>query len=156
MLLRRDVEHKKLWKGWRHTSCRLGSGSACGSGSFDLSGPLVVVSRGGAGGGVGVVRKLFGDKAGTTTGKEAAGLSTGSATGFRVGRGPERLHSQEWKAWLQGSAPSHVGSGRGGTGVGRACTFGGGLGLGRAGAGLTDLPRVAGFGSSRGLSQRQE
>ena len=102
------------------------------------------------------MRKLLSDKTGTATGKEAAGFSTGSTTGFRVGRGPERLHNQEWKAWLQGSAPSQVGSGRGGAGVGSPFTFEGGLGLGGAGAGFTDLPKVAGFGCSRGLSQRQE
>ncbi|MPC85035.1 hypothetical protein E2C01_079793 [Portunus trituberculatus] len=68
----------------------------------------------------------------------------------------DRLHSQEWKAWVQGSAPSQLGLGRSGVGVGSVCIFEGGLDFGGSGAGLIDLPRVDGLGRSRGLSQRQE
>lgn len=116
-------EQRKLWKGWLHTSCRLGSGSGCGSGSFSscgggncfaakkvsFGGAGMVVSWGGAGVGVGLGR-LFGGRAGAPTGKEAAGSSTGSATGSCFGRG----------------------RGRGlGRGLGRGAGLGRGRGLGR-------------------------
>lgn len=57
---------------------------------------------------------------------------------------------------MQGSAPSQVGSGRGGSLDGSGFVFVRVSGLGGAGAGANALPRLEGLGRSFGPSHRQE
>lgn len=72
----------------------------------------MVVGGGGGGVVVVVVRELSGKKMAPGDWNDASGsskpASRGGGGGGGVGLGLAGLHNQEWKAWLQGSVPSHL------------------------------------------------